>query len=201
MRYMGRLHDWNDDKGFGFVTPSGGGVRAFVHAKAFERMSRRPTIGDLISYELTSDAKGRSNAIRVRFVTASAQIEPGGGRVPRKMIASVFLAMLGLAWVLGKVPAVLPLGCAAMSLATFLYYAMDKSAARHGQWRIQEGTLHLLSLLGGWPGALFAQGMLRHKTVKQPFQRIFWLTVVGNLIFLGWLWANGKASELDAWLW
>jgi cold shock CspA family protein len=67
MRYLGRLHEWNDDKGFGFVTPNGGGTRAFVHIKAFERATRRPVLGDLLSYELTSDSKGRSNAAQVRF--------------------------------------------------------------------------------------------------------------------------------------
>ena len=37
MRYLGRVTDWNDTKGFGFVMPNGGGDRAFVHVKAFER--------------------------------------------------------------------------------------------------------------------------------------------------------------------
>jgi cold shock CspA family protein len=31
MRDQGRLTDWDDEKGFGFVTPENGGLRAFVH--------------------------------------------------------------------------------------------------------------------------------------------------------------------------
>lgn len=39
----------------------------------------------------------------------------------------------------------------------------------------------MLAFAGGWPGALFAQKRYRHKTVKQPFRFIFWLTVLGNI--------------------
>ena len=71
-----------------------------------------------------------------------------------------------------------------VSLMTFIMYVMDKSAAKKGHWRIKESTLHLLSLVGGWPGALIAQQVLRHKSIKQPFQFIFWLTVILNVSLL-----------------
>ena len=70
---------------------------------------------------------------------------------------------------------------AALNLLTFALYARDKHAARTGQWRTPENTLHLLSLLGGWPAALVAQRVLRHKTSKASFQAMYWLTVGGNL--------------------
>lgn len=69
-----------------------------------------------------------------------------------------------------------------MSLITFLVYWKDKRAAVKGTWRTPEKTLHLLSLLGGWPGALIAQRMLRHKSRKFKFQFIFWLVVIMNCI-------------------
>ncbi|WP_232012657.1 DUF1294 domain-containing protein [Vibrio aphrogenes] len=69
-----------------------------------------------------------------------------------------------------------------MSLITFLVYWKDKRAAVKGAWRTPEKTLHLLSLLGGWPGALMAQRMLRHKSRKFKFQFIFWLVVIMNCI-------------------
>lgn len=68
-----------------------------------------------------------------------------------------------------------------LSLITFVVYAIDKSAAKKGRWRTPEKTLHLMALLGGWPGAIIAQKILRHKTQKQPFQIIFWLTVILNI--------------------
>ena len=42
-------------------------------------------------------------------------------------------------------------------------------------------TLHGLSLIGGWPGALIAQQVLRHKSRKEEFRFVFWLTVVINV--------------------
>jgi uncharacterized membrane protein YsdA (DUF1294 family) len=77
-----------------------------------------------------------------------------------------------------------------MSAVTFAVYAWDKSAARQQRWRTPEATLHLLALLGGWPGAIVAQRTLRHKTRKQPFRAIFWLTVVANCVATVWLLAR-----------
>ncbi|OYQ41349.1 hypothetical protein CHU94_09730 [Rhodoferax sp. TH121] len=81
---------------------------------------------------------------------------------------------------------------ATLNLLTFALYARDKYAARTGQWRTPENTLHLLSLLGGWPAAWLAQRVLRHKTAKRSFQMVFWLSVVGNIALLGSyiLWRN-----------
>ncbi|MBL8421498.1 MAG: DUF1294 domain-containing protein, partial [Dechloromonas sp.] len=53
--------------------------------------------------------------------------------------------------------------------------------------RTAESTLHLLSLVGGWPGALVAQNRLRHKSRKASFLVAFWATVMLNCGFLGWL--------------
>jgi alpha-amylase len=39
-----------------------------------------------------------------------------------------------------------------MSLFAFIVYASDKRAAVRGDWRVSESTLHVLELLGGWPG-------------------------------------------------
>jgi len=76
---------------------------------------------------------------------------------------------------------------AAMSAVTFVAYGLDKAAARRGGRRTPEATLHVLSLAGGWPGALAAQAAFRHKTVKRPFRGIFWTTVAANLAALTWL--------------
>lgn len=73
MRLQGRLSHWNDDKGFGFVTPNGGGDRAFVHIKAFERAGRRPVDGDVLTYVTTHDAKRRLQATAIRFADAPAR--------------------------------------------------------------------------------------------------------------------------------
>ena len=76
---------------------------------------------------------------------------------------------------------------AAVSAATFLLYAKDKSAARDGRRRTPERTLHLFALMGGWPGALLAQRLLHHKSGKLSFQVIFWITVAANCGIVSWL--------------
>ncbi|MDO8943331.1 MAG: DUF1294 domain-containing protein [Desulfobacterales bacterium] len=78
-----------------------------------------------------------------------------------------------------------------LSAASFILYGIDKSAARRGRWRTPEITLHLLSVAGGWPGALLGQRIFRHKTRKQPFRGIFWCTVIVNCGVLVWFLAGG----------
>jgi uncharacterized membrane protein YsdA (DUF1294 family) len=73
------------------------------------------------------------------------------------------------------------------SIAAFVAYARDKSAARAGARRTPEPGLHLLALVGGWPGALVAQRVLHHKTRKVSFQLVFWATVVANCTALAWV--------------
>lgn len=93
-------------------------------------------------------------------------------------LAALFLAALPVAVLAGFLPAVLALAYAAASVLTFLAYAWDKTAAQRGQWRIRERTLHAFGLAGGWPGALIAQAVLRHKSKKQAFRAISWATAV-----------------------
>lgn len=74
-----------------------------------------------------------------------------------------------------------------MSMICFVFYAVDKRAARLGRWRVAEAKLHLLALLGGWPGAMCAQSLLRHKTQKPGFRAAYYLTLTLNLSLLGYL--------------
>ena len=198
MRYVGRITDWNDDKGFGFVAPNGGGDRAFVHIKAFERTSPRPVSGQLISHEPRKDERGRFNATGIRLVTPQQErhtVRRNGW--PRKAIAALFLVALVVGWFLSKIPTIILLAYGAMSVLTFAMYGIDKSAAADNRWRTQESTLHFAGLLGGWPGALFAQDVFRHKSRKAEFQFVFWVTVTLNCAGLAWLLADGKAAAIN----
>lgn len=111
----------------------------------------------------------------------------------------LLLVVIFLAGLIGAAQQhMLPVGIAGMyltlSLLTFIAYAIDKSAAKRNKWRTKESTLHLLALMGGWPGALFAQNLLRHKSVKASFRNVFWITVVANLAVLGY---GIKTSAVD----
>lgn len=72
---------------------------------------------------------------------------------------------------------------AIINLIAVSMYSMDKFAAvsGFGEQRVPESTLHLYGLLGGWPGALVARHVLRHKTRKQPFVFVFWVTAAINV--------------------
>jgi len=62
MRIEGTLAKWNDDRGFGFITPSDGGGAVFVHLSAFPKDGRRPAVGERLSFEIEVDGRGRKRA-------------------------------------------------------------------------------------------------------------------------------------------
>ena len=201
MRHQGKITTWKDDKGFGFITPNGGGEPVFLHVSSLANRQRRPEGNELVSYELAADAKGRPQAKAVAFVGehAEGRAAPGRSALPPLFAAGFFVLLGVLAW-LGLLPlAVLGLYAAA-SVVAFLAYGHDKSAAVRDVWRVKENTLHLFSLLGGWPGALAAQRLFRHKSSKASFQTTYWVTVVLNCAALAWLLSPYGAQTLQAML-
>lgn len=188
MRHQGRITTWKDDRGFGFIKPNGGGEQVFVHINSFSSRLRRPEVNELVTYELSVDGKARSQAKAVAFIGEWTTMPKAQGRSNLLTLFAVcFLVFVAGAVVAGWIPsAVLALYIIA-SIVAFFAYSIDKSAALRNQWRIQESTLHLFALLGGWPGALVAQRLLRHKSSKASFQATFWGTVVLNCGALGWL--------------
>lgn len=192
MRHQGRITTWNDDRGFGFITPNGGGEQVFVHIKSFTGRRRRPLGNEIVSYALTRDARGRGRAERVAFVADPATTHQARSRQRRRpgplplAFAGLFLAFVAGTVAVGELPGVVLAVYLGASVAAFGAYALDKSAARNEQWRTPESTLHLLALIGGWPGGLLAQRLLRHKSAKASFQAGFCMTVVFNSAMLGW---------------
>lgn len=79
-----------------------------------------------------------------------------------------------------------------LNLITFMIYRYDKHNAEFNgpskvlkKPRVSEKTLHILSSAGGWPAAFLAQQCLRHKTIKKPFQHVYKITVLINMIIIG----------------
>ncbi|MGF0237891.1 DUF1294 domain-containing protein [Rhodococcus sp. IEGM1300] len=70
-----------------------------------------------------------------------------------------------------------------ISVLAFFLYWRDKRKAREAHWRTPENVLHAVELAGGWPGALIAQQLFRHKTRKISFQLIFWAIVLMHQVF------------------
>ena len=96
----------------------------------------------------------------------------------------VFAAALAGAYFVFTLAWWVPALYGAASLVAFAAYGIDKAAARRQATRISEQTLLILGLIGGWPGALVAQQVFRHKTRKRTFRRAFWGTVGVNILAL-----------------
>lgn len=183
MRRLGRIVRWKPDKGYGFIATADGEPQVFVHLRALDRALLPPRTGTVVSFVVTTDKQGRPRAEGVGPV--HRQVRRNSAFGAGFVAAAVLLALAVLCWarVLPWATLWLYLGASLVALAA---YAADKSAAVAGEWRTPESTLHLLALLGGWPGALYAQQRLRHKTRKPSFRACFWATVVINLAALGY---------------
>jgi|WetSurMetagenome_2_1015567.scaffolds.fasta_scaffold55881_3 uncharacterized membrane protein YsdA (DUF1294 family)/cold shock CspA family protein len=200
MKLKGTLKEWNDVKGFGFISPCAGGADVFTHISAFQNRSKRPKPGDVVIYHPEKSKDGK-----LRAVSVSYNGEEIGKKTPQKSEWRLRAAMLlSLAFLM----AILVFGCirlipwvivvlyfAASIIALFMYWG-DKSAARKGHWRTKESSLLLCGLIGGWPGALIAQQLFRHKSSKIEFQLSFWSTVAVNCAGLGWVLTSSGGQRL-----
>ncbi len=182
----GTISHWHDEKGFGFIQPEGGGEPVFIHVKGVRKGRRRPAQGQKVSYSLGHDRDGRPRAQNV--------ITPRPFPI-RLALISALLTLLALVLALTNRPFLVLYCYLTTSLVSFGLYSIDKRAAKKGMMRLRENTLHLLALLGGWPGAWVAQKRFRHKYRQRAFKITFMLTVLFNLSVLAWTFtAQGTAS-------
>ena len=212
-RQQGHVEKWQEDKGFGFIkTESGESV--FFHISEF-KAPRRPSIGDEVIFTVRQDNQGRLQArhvqeldfiqqkmeqknqqIRKRNSQKTQQAEFAEGQKKRAFLGIGFYGVL-IVLAFTKELSWLVVGWyVALGLITYVMYAKDKAAAQSGQWRTPEMTLHILSALGGWVGALVAQTYLRHKSQKPEFRMAYYLTVVINLAGLLFIMAGDGLDSL-----
>ncbi|MCO8085957.1 DUF1294 domain-containing protein [Acinetobacter lwoffii] len=199
MRDQGRLVEWFDDQGYGFIQPSDPAKdRVFLHIKDFAKPGPRPIVGCVLDYLVILDERGRYRAQQVMYLKAvqakslQAKFKPSKPQQTQKLqpmqIACVAYILLLVALTLGGLLSGLVLLLVSlMNALSYWLYAQDKEAAQLGNRRIPENTLHLVAFLGGWPAAWLAQQKLRHKTQKQPFRQIYFCTIVFNIILIIWL--------------
>ena len=66
MAQTGTVKFFNNDKGFGFIAPDGGGNDAFVHISAVERAGMATlNQNQRVNYEMEEDRRGRSSAVNL----------------------------------------------------------------------------------------------------------------------------------------
>lgn len=191
--HVGRLAQWDDARGFGFLEPLDGGPRVFLHIRALPPGTPRPVGGEMVRYQLAFDERQRPRAEAAAFLGERGETPEQTGASLAAAAAAAFVLALVILAAAGRSPWPAPLVVAALSAWTFHVYRSDKEAALEGRRRTPESELHTLALLGGWPGALVAQQRLRHKSRKASFQVGFWVTVAANLALLALLGATGFA--------
>jgi uncharacterized membrane protein YsdA (DUF1294 family)/cold shock CspA family protein len=208
MKKHGTVAKWDDARGFGFIRSAGSSGDVFFHVRDFRGAgSGVPRQGLAVTFEeIHVGGKGpramavqpagkvaaaRGDNVRPRSPpparTRSQRSEPApasGAALALPLMAVYAYVVVSAVWTHRLPWWVIP-ALAALNLLTFLVYWHDKYAASQGAWRISEGTLHIWCLAGGWPGAWFAQQLLRHKSRKQAFQAAYWGTVVLHCAALG----------------
>lgn len=214
IRKQGHIKKWQDDKGFGFIETAAG-ESVFFHVSAF-KAQRRPEVGEQVVFTVTQDNQGRLQArevqelsfvqqkmaqknsqIRRRNHKRSAQAEFEAGQKKRLFLGIGFYGVLILLALTDKLSWLVVAWYALLGVITYGTYAKDKAAAQSGDWRTPESTLHLLSALGGWVGALVAQTYLRHKSQKPEFRITYYLTVIINLAELLFIMVGGGLTALE----
>jgi len=58
----GKVCQWRDEKGFGFIQPENGTEKVFFHVSSVKTTARRPEVGDVVLYDTTRDAQNRLRA-------------------------------------------------------------------------------------------------------------------------------------------
>lgn len=196
----GKLQDWNDEKGYGFIVPDDSGQKVFAHIHEFTCQHPRPRNGDRVHCRSGTDSRGRQCAVDIR----RPQVDRPRGHPGLILISIlVYAVWIGLQTQRAVYPKELPIALAVLSLFSFIQYACDKRYAVHNRFRISEARLHLLDLLGGWPGGLLAQKIYRHKVSKSGFQVVFVFTAFLNIAFLLYVGARSddwKEGTYEAYL-
>lgn len=214
MKQQGTVVRWDAERAFGFIRSPQTVSDIFFHRRDYSGPPAQPYEGMVVTFEEIHVGGKGPRALSVELarnrieeaaprareaIPEEAQILPAGRSAPRPRPVSrrppeknwPAFALMGfwlLLWLtgiaLGRFPWVILTAVVLVNLATFYLYWHDKHAATRDAWRVPEERLHLLAAAGGWPGAWFAQQILRHKSVKPSFRAIYWLTVGLNLAAL-----------------
>jgi uncharacterized membrane protein YsdA (DUF1294 family)/cold shock CspA family protein len=186
--YRGKLTKWNDERGFGFIQPVNSHQEVFLHISEIQASTRRPQVDDTIYYYAVANENGQLRAYNAFILGARKKPTSASRSFTDKATGPFFLQQILLLSILPLVSLIhfverthnsLPLIVyPVMNILTYALYAVDKSRAKRGDWRIPEQNLHLCELTGGWLGGFVAQRRLNHKSTKKSYQFEFWMIFI-----------------------
>ena len=173
-----QLIEWYEDRGFGFIANEGEDGRIFLHSRELSNGHTPPSPGDSIAFVMGSDPQGRPQAVQATNLSSTSKMTMGNWATLLILLVLPITAFFKISipvefyWTAVIAPIA--------SLVTYVFYSRDKKMAVTGGFRISELRLHVLELIGGWPGAFIAQRCFRHKCSKGSYKFIFWVIVLGH---------------------
>jgi len=199
---------WNDAKGFGFIRAEQEEEDYFVHISNFKNgLTRRPMIGDEVQFRAaeTPGKKRTTYALIPALKESESQpvahfeLNPRQRSWVTNVLIVIPLVLSSYLLLMAKNP--IPFFSYFMlSLLTMILYGRDKANAATRKWRVPESYLHILELMGGWPGSLIAQNDFRHKTRASSYlwilRGIIAIHLMGWFIFFYWTARQTEAGFL-----
>lgn len=206
--YQGYVIHWNDEKGYGFIQLNPKYQNLFFHISTFAYHHCRPKIDDAVIFTVEPGKNNGWQAKRVVLLQDQDAIYENSicdiaeNSHPKKFEGFLYAALDALYFlILSYISLPLAITAAVLSVLTVALYSYDKKAAAAGERRVPDASFHIASLLGGWPGALFARPMLRHKIRQQRFKVFFWASIVINFcaLYALILWLPDYSPLLSFW--
>ncbi len=176
---QGEISQWFEEDGYGYIRPElSKKHHYFFDASSVSGDVRAIFVGAEVHFEVITGDNGKPQAVNVILPA-----KPGAAVVLLQVLCFALVPLVLIGWILHESPVLIGT-YVLMSVLTYWIYWLDKQRALADQSRISGWQLHLLALLGGWPGALCAQQVLRHKTRNMGFVFSFWFIVLIHTIVL-----------------
>jgi cold shock CspA family protein len=100
--YKGQLKRWNDSKGFGFIGAEDEDRDIFIHISELKQMTRRPTIGDVITYQIQVQDDGKNRAYNAHIEGVDVFKSKGQNNLfslkNKWVIASIIIAIIAVTY-------------------------------------------------------------------------------------------------------
>lgn len=170
---------YNEEDEYGFIRSSELDEDVFFHSSDLPEETS-PSVGQWASFDCKRTSKGLAVVdVEMGEMEKSPFYKYGLGALIIFMVGFLALAFWGLSEIAAYFVSV--------NVTTFVIYAVDKGVAGGDGLRVPEKLLHILACAGGSPAAFLGQRLLRHKTRKKAFLRVYWLIVIGQIVIIYFL--------------